>query len=82
VIDRLASGEWKLVDVIAAAAGDDLVGRIKVLTVVEALPGWGKVASRRTLESIGVAETTPIASADHDALTAAFAHAPVAGVGS
>lgn len=80
MVERLASGESTLGEVIAEALADDLIGRIKVLTIVEALPGWGKVASRRALELIGVAETTPIAVADHAALLGAFGRAPIGGV--
>ncbi len=79
MVERLGSGESTLSEVIAEAPTDDLVGRIKVLTIVEALPGSGKVASRRALESIGVAETTPIAEADHAALLGTFVRGPVDG---
>ena len=76
VVARLRSGELDLGGVIDQAGADDLIGRIKVLTIVEALPGWGKVVSRRTLEAIGVAETTPLADADHRALLGAFGRVP------
>lgn len=36
---------------------DDHVGKMKVLAVIEALPGVGKVKARRTMEAIGIADT-------------------------
>ena len=38
-------------------AGDDVVGKMKVLAVLESLPGVGKVKARRTMESIGISES-------------------------
>lgn len=36
---------------------DDIVGKMKVLAVLESLPGVGKVKARRTLDGIGISET-------------------------
>ena len=36
------------------------VGKMKVLAVLEALPGVGKVKARRTMEEIGISETRRI----------------------
>ena len=38
-------------------SGDDVVGKMKVLAVLESLPGVGKVKARRTMESIGISES-------------------------
>ena len=38
-------------------AGDDVVGKMKVLAVLESLPGVGKVKARRAMERIGISET-------------------------
>ena len=38
-------------------ARDDVVGKMKVLAVLESLPGVGKVKARRTMEEIGISET-------------------------
>ena len=40
-----------------AGSDDDHVGKMKVLAVIEALPGVGKVKARRTMEEIGIADT-------------------------
>jgi hypothetical protein len=37
--------------------GDDVVGKMKVVAVLESLPGVGKVKARRTMEDIGISET-------------------------
>ncbi len=41
----------------AQVDGDAIVGKTKVLAVLESLPGVGKVKARRTMEEIGIAET-------------------------
>jgi len=38
-------------------SGDEAVAKMKVLAVLESLPGLGKVKARRTMEAIGIAET-------------------------
>ena len=37
--------------------GDETVAKMKVLTVLESLPGLGKVKARRLMDEIGIAET-------------------------
>lgn len=36
---------------------DETVGKMKVLAVLESLPGLGKVKARRLMEEIGIADT-------------------------
>jgi len=39
-------------------SGDDLhIDKMKVLAVIESLPGVGKVKARRTMEEIGISDT-------------------------
>lgn len=38
-------------------SGDETVGKMKVLAVLESLPGLGKVRARRLMEEVGIAET-------------------------
>ena len=41
-----------------ARSGDDLhIDKMKVLAVIESLPGVGKVKARRTMEEIGISDT-------------------------
>lgn len=55
--EKLKMGSVSLSDVIGQADGDAIVGKTKVLAVLESLPGVGKVKARRTMEEIGIAET-------------------------
>ncbi len=38
-------------------ADDETIAKMKVLAVLESLPGLGKVKARRTMDDIGIAET-------------------------
>lgn len=55
--ERLKLGSITLAEVLDQGQSDDLVGKTKVLAVLESLPGVGKVKARRTMEEIGIAET-------------------------
>ena len=55
--ERLKLGTVSLRELFAQADSDDVVGKMKVLAVLEALPGVGKVKARRTMEEIGISET-------------------------
>lgn len=50
-------GSLSLSEILVMSDGDGIVGKTKVLAVLEALPGVGKVKARRTMEEIGIAET-------------------------
>jgi hypothetical protein len=54
--EKLKMGSITLSELLARAS-DDHVGKMKVLAVIEALPGVGKVKARRTMEEIGIADT-------------------------
>lgn len=53
----LKAGEVSLATLIERAGGDDVVGKMKVLAVLEALPGVGKVKARRTMDEVGIADS-------------------------
>ena len=55
--DKLKMGLVTLPELFAQAETDDVVGKMKVLSVIESLPGVGKVKARRTMEEIGISET-------------------------
>jgi hypothetical protein len=76
LVDSLRSGAVDLDGALERAASDDLVGRIHVGRAAEALPGWGKVSSRRALAELGVDETTWLADVDRVALVARFEVTP------
>ncbi len=71
----LKAGELGLADVLTRAESDDVVAMTKILTVLEALPGVGKVKSRRTMASIGISESRRVqglGAKQRRALLAAF----------
>jgi hypothetical protein len=55
--ERLKMGSLSLNELFDLADKDETVGKIKVLALLESLPGVGKVKARRVMEEIGIAET-------------------------
>ncbi len=73
--ERLKLGSLSLAEVLAQGETDELVGKTKVLAILESLPGVGKVKARRTMEEIGIAETRRVrglGSQQREALLTAF----------
>lgn len=73
--EKLKLGSITLAEVLEQGQDDDLVGKTKVLAVLESLPGVGKVKARRTMEEIGIAETRRVRGLgvqQREALLAAF----------
>ena len=57
VKNRLKYSQGSLSDVIAQGQQDDVIGKLKVVALLESLPGVGKVKARRTMEDIGISDT-------------------------
>jgi len=55
--EKLKMGSLTLRELLAQAESDDVVGKMKVLAVLESLPGLGKVKARRLMEEVGISET-------------------------
>lgn len=55
--EKLKMGSLDLHELLAMAEGNETVGKMKVLSVLESLPGLGKVKARRLMESVGISET-------------------------
>src|SRR3954452_9151185 len=55
--ERLKMGSLSLGDLFEKADSDEIVGKLKVLALLESLPGIGKVKARRVMEDIGISET-------------------------
>ncbi len=49
-------GSLTLKELIEQGDNDEVVGKMKVLTVLESLPGVGKVRARRLMEEIRISE--------------------------
>jgi len=50
-------GSLTLRELLAQADHDDVVGKMKMLSVLESLPGLGKVKARRLMDDVGISET-------------------------
>jgi hypothetical protein len=55
--EKLKMGSVSFKDLLAQSAGDEVVAKMKVLAVLESLPGLGKVKARRLMEDVGISET-------------------------
>jgi hypothetical protein len=55
--EKLKIGSVSLPEVLQQADSEDTVAKMKVLAVLESLPGVGKVRARRTMDELGIADT-------------------------
>lgn len=55
--EKLKMGSVSLPELLDRAGEDETVGKMKVLAVLESLPGLGKVKARRLMEEVGISET-------------------------
>lgn len=55
--EKLKMGSISLGDLLRQADSDEVVGKMKVLAVLESLPGLGKVKARRLMDEVGISET-------------------------
>jgi hypothetical protein len=55
--EKLKMGSVNLRELLSLADNNEVVAKMKVLAVLESLPGVGKVKARRTMEEIGISET-------------------------
>ena len=53
----LKMNQMSLSDLLTAADGDETLGKMKVISVLEALPGLGKVKARRLMDTVGISES-------------------------
>ena len=55
--EKLKMGSITLQELLQQADVDEVVGKMKVLAVLESLPGLGKVKARRLMDEVGISET-------------------------
>lgn len=55
--DKLKMGMVTLPELLTRAETDDVVAKMKLVSVLESLPGVGKVKARRIMDEIGIADT-------------------------
>ncbi len=73
--EKLKMGSTNLRELFDQAESDEIVGKMKVLAVLESLPGLGKVKSRRLMDEIGISEARRVQGLgrnQREALLAAF----------
>lgn len=58
--ELLRTGSLTLGEVLQRADGDDIVAGTKIVALLQALPGLGKVKAKRTMEELGIAENRTI----------------------
>lgn len=55
--EKLKMGSVSFKELLDQSANDDVVAKMKVLAVLESLPGVGKVKARRIMDEVGISET-------------------------
>ncbi len=55
--DKLKMGIMTFPELLDLADSDEMVGKLKVQSVLQSLPGLGKVKAKRTMEELGISET-------------------------
>src|SRR5579884_1256538 len=55
--EKLKMGSISLSELFAQADTDEVVAKMKVLAVLESLPGVGKVKARKIMDEIGISDT-------------------------
>jgi hypothetical protein len=54
---KLKIGTLTLAELLKKADKDDIIGKMKVISVLESLPGLGKIKARKVMEEVGISET-------------------------
>jgi len=57
VKERLKAGQLTLAELFAQSDQDEIVGKLKVVSMLESLPGVGKVRARRLMEELDISES-------------------------
>lgn len=57
VKEQLKSGRLTLTELFAQGDADEMVGKLKVVSMLESLPGVGKVRARRLMEELDISES-------------------------
>lgn len=58
--EKLKMGSISLAELLDQAGQDEMIGKMKVLAVLESLPKLGKVKARRLMEQVGISEARRI----------------------
>ncbi|HVL93761.1 MAG TPA: integration host factor, actinobacterial type [Acidimicrobiales bacterium] len=55
--EKLKMGSMNLAELLEQGERDEVVGKTKVLVILESLPGLGKIKARRLMEELGISES-------------------------
>jgi len=66
VKNRLKYSQTSLSQVIADAADDEALGKMRVVELLESLPGVGKVKSRAIMAEVGISEARRVRGLGHN----------------
>jgi acetolactate synthase small subunit len=70
VKNKLKYAQGSLADVIREAQENEVVGKMKVSALLEALPGVGKVRAKKVMDEIGISETRRVRGLGTNQITA------------
>ncbi|MBP7929544.1 MAG: integration host factor [Acidimicrobiia bacterium] len=76
VKEKLKMGSLTLTELFDESDDNETIAKLKVLTVLESMPGLGKVKARRLLETLGISESRRVrglGTKQREALLAHFA---------
>lgn len=60
ILKSVADGSYSVVDVLNMADADDVVARMKVFTLLKAVPGYGFARTQQTMKRLHIAESRRI----------------------
>ena len=55
--EKLKNNNITLTELLTLSDSDETVGKMKVVSVLESLPGLGKVKARRLMETVGISDS-------------------------
>lgn len=55
--NRLKNSGASIVDVLRAGESNEVIGKMRVVELLQSMPGLGKVRARQTMERLGIAES-------------------------
>lgn len=60
ILHSVADGSYSVPDVLAMADGDETVSRMRVFTLIKAVPGYGFAKTQQTMKRLHIAESRRI----------------------
>lgn len=55
--ERLKSGQMTIAQILSSGASDDAIARMRIVEMLEALPGIGRVRAAAIMEQLGIAQS-------------------------